>query len=139
MCPSRYTVSPLKKTTHPQQIYISFFYTQHKPCLEHSTMSLDQYNQLMSDMLNKRHVLAKLRTELEGRKERLCKCCRRFRHLTQKCRSGEEQKKKKTIGENRFEVLKSCVIQYGVREVRRQKKVEKRTRCFKYKEGGHKK
>ena len=29
-------------------------------------MSLNQYNQLMSNMLNERHVLAKLRAELEG-------------------------------------------------------------------------
>ena len=135
MHPSRCTVSPLKKMMYPQQIYISF-YTQHKPCLEHSTMSLDQYNRLMSDILNKRHVLVKLRAELEGR---LCRCCGRFGYLTWKCRSGERQKKKKTVGENRFEVLKSCVVQCGVREVRRQEEVEERARCFKCEEEGHKK
>ena len=82
-------------------------------------MSLDQYNQLMSDMLNKRHALTKLRAELEGREGRLCRCCRRFGHLIRKYKSGEGQKKKRTVEENRFEVLKSCVMQCGVREMRR--------------------
>ena len=41
--------------------------------------------------------------------------------------------------ENRLEVLKNHVMKYGVREVRRQEKVEKRARCFKCGEEGHKK
>jgi len=45
-------------------------------------MSLDQYNKLISDMLNKRHALAKLRAELEEREERLYRHCGRFGHLT---------------------------------------------------------
>jgi len=36
-------------------------------------MSLDQYNKLMSNMLKKRHALAKLRAELEEREERMCR------------------------------------------------------------------
>jgi len=60
----------------------------------------------MSDMLNERRALAKLRAELERREGRLCRHCGRFRHLAQKCRSGEEKKKKTAVG-NRFEVLKS--------------------------------
>jgi len=55
-------------------------------------MSLDQYNQLMSNMLNKRCALTKLRAELEGREGRICRQCNKFEHLTWKCRSGEEQK-----------------------------------------------
>jgi len=35
-------------------------------------MSLQQYNQLMSGMLNQRKALAKLRAELEEREERKC-------------------------------------------------------------------
>jgi len=69
-------------------------------------MSLDQYNKLISDMINKRHALAKLRAELERRERRLCRQCGRFRHLAQKCRSGEKQEKK-TVAVNRFEVLGS--------------------------------
>jgi len=57
-------------------------------------------------MLNERHALAKLRTELEGRERRICRKYGRFGHLTQKYRSGEEQKKK-TMIENRFKVLRS--------------------------------
>jgi len=60
-------------------------------------------------MLNKWCALAKLRAESEGRKGRICRQCGRFRHLTQKCRNGEEQKEK-TVGGNRFEVLKNQVM-----------------------------
>jgi len=70
-------------------------------------MSLEVYNQLMSDMLNQRWALAKLRTELEGREGRLCRHCGRFRHLAQKCRSGENQKKKERTEGNKFEVLRN--------------------------------
>jgi len=101
-------------------------------------MFLDQYNKLMSDMLNKRCALTKLRAELEGREGRLCRQCRRFRHFAQKCKSGEKQMKKTIVG-NRFEVLKSCVMQYGMREVRKQEKVEEKVRCFQCREEGHKK
>jgi len=53
-------------------------------------MSLEQYNTLMSDMLNQRQALAKLRVELEGREGRLCRRCGGFGHLTRRYRSGEE-------------------------------------------------
>ena len=69
-------------------------------------MSLEVYNQLMSNMLNQRHALAKLRAELEGREERICRKCERFGHLAWKYRSEEEQKKKIVVV-NRFEVLES--------------------------------
>jgi len=57
-----------------------FFYTT-KHYLEYNTMSLNQFNNLMSNMLNQRQALAKLRAELEGREERMCRCCGRFGHL----------------------------------------------------------
>jgi len=41
--------------------------------------------------------------------------------------------------ENRFEVLKSWVMQCGVKEVRRQEIVEEIPRCFKCGEKEHKK
>jgi len=40
---------------------------------------------------------------------------------------------------NRFKVLKSWVMQYGVKEVRRQEVVEERPQCFKCGKEGHKK
>ena len=101
-------------------------------------MSLDQYNKLMSDMLNERHALAKLKAELEGREGRICRKCGRFRHLVWKCRNGEKQKKRMVVG-NRFEVLRSQVMQCGVREVRRQEIVEGEVKYFGCGEKGHKK
>jgi len=72
-------------------------------------MSLEVYNQLMSDMLNQRCALAKLRAELEDREGRICRRCGRFGHLTWKYRSEEEQKKEKVVT-NRFEALGSQVM-----------------------------
>ena len=44
-------------------------------------MSQTQYNHLMSNLLNERHALAKLRAELEERRGKLCRCCKKFGYL----------------------------------------------------------
>jgi len=59
-------------------------------------MSLDQYNCLMSNMLNQRHALTKFRVKLEEREGRLCRGYRRFGHITQKYRSKQKKKRKTT-------------------------------------------
>jgi len=101
-------------------------------------MSLDQYNKLMSNMLNERRALTKLKAELEGRERKLCRQCGRFRHLAWNCRSGKEQRKEKVV-ENKFEVLRSWVMQCRVREVRRQEIVRDVVKCFGCGKEGHKK
>jgi len=101
-------------------------------------MSLEQYNKLMSNMLNQRRALAKLRAELEGREGKLYGRYGKFGHLVRNYRSGEEQKKRK-VAENKFEVLRSWVMQCGVREVRRQEVVRELVKCFGCGREGHKK
>ena len=90
-------------------------------------MSQTQYNSLMSNLLNKKHALAKLKAELEGRRKRICWCCKRFRYLARNCRNKNKEEKGKSILQNRFEVIASRVMQCGVKEkveIRKQETVE---------------
>jgi len=87
----------------------------------------------MSNLLNQKHTLAKLRAELEGRKGRIYRCCRKFGHLAHNCRNKNKEKKGKPIPQNRFEVIVSRIIQCGVKEkvkVRKQETVEEGVQCF---------
>ena len=79
-------------------------------------MSLDQYNSLMSSMLNQWCALTKLRAELEGKDGRKYWSSEKFRYLACNCRNKNEEKKGKPIPRNKFEVLLSRVMRYGVRE-----------------------
>jgi len=80
----------------------------------------------MGSILNQWYALAKLRAEIERRKERMCWGHRKFRYLACNCRNMKEAKGKLVL-QNRFEVIVSRVIQCGVKEkakVRRQETVE---------------
>jgi len=101
-------------------------------------MSQEQYKSLISNLLKEKYTLAKLREELKGRKGKLCFHCRGFRHLARNCRNRKETEKEAEMPRNKFEVLKSRVMQYGVEEkvVRGMKVVE--AECFKYGKQGHK-
>jgi len=101
-------------------------------------MSQEQYNTLLSNLLREKCALAKLRGELEGRKGKLCRCCKGFGHLAQNCRKLKEEEKGIAVPQNKFEVLRSRVMQYRVEErvVRGVRK--EAVRCFKCEEEGHK-
>jgi len=101
-------------------------------------MSQKQYNQLMSAMLKERHALAKLRAELKGRERKLCRYCRKFRHLACNCRNKRREKKGTAVPQNKLEVLSSRIMQCGVEErvVRSMRTVA--VKCFKCGEEGHK-
>jgi len=70
----------------------------------------------MSNLLNEKRALAKLRAELEGRKGKLCQCCKRFRHLARNCKNRREEEKETVVPQNKFEVLSSRVMQCGIEE-----------------------
>jgi len=74
----------------------------------------------MSSMLNQKCALTKLRAELEERQGKLCYECKKFGHLACNCKNKKEKGKRTSVPQNRFEVLLSRVIRYGV-EIRRQK------------------
>jgi len=100
-------------------------------------MSQQQYNNLMSVMLKEKRALAKLRAELEGRKGKLCQHCKEFGHLARNYRNKEEEKKGIIAPQNKFEVLRSRVMQYGVEE-RTIRSVRIVVECFKCGEERHK-
>jgi len=100
-------------------------------------MSQEQYNNLLSNLLKEKCALAKLRVELEGRRWKLCRYCRKFGHLARNCRNKREGEKGTVIPQNKFEILSSRVIQYGVEE-KTIRSVRVEGRCYKCKEEGHK-
>jgi len=101
-------------------------------------MSQEQYHTLLSNLLKEKCALAKLRVELEERKGKLCRSCKGFRHLARNCRNRREGEKGAELPQNKFEVLKSRVMQCSIEErvVRSIRMVA--VRCFKCREEGHK-
>ena len=100
-------------------------------------MSQEQYNSLMSALLKEKRALTKLREEIEGRKGKLCRSCKGFRHLARNCRNRKEGEKGVEMPQNKFEVLKSRVMQCGV-EGKIIRSVKVVVECFKCGKEGHK-
>ena len=92
----------------------------------------------MSSLLKEKRALAKLREELEGRKGKLCRCYKGFGHLARNCRKLKEEVEGTVVPQNKFEVLRSRVMQCRAEErvVRNVRMVV--VRCFKCREEGHK-
>jgi len=70
----------------------------------------------MSSLLKEKYALAKLREKLEERKGKLCRSCKGFGHLARNCRNRKGGEKEAEMPQNKFEVLKSRVMQYGIEE-----------------------
>jgi len=64
----------------------------------------------MSNLLNEKHALAKLRAELEKRREKLCHYYKKFGYLAHNYRNKKEGEKGTTSLQNKFKVLSSRVI-----------------------------
>ena len=101
-------------------------------------MSQEQYNSLMSSLLKEKRALAKLREELEERKGKHCRSCKGFRHLARNYRNRKEGEKGAEMPQNKFEVLRSRVMQCGVEEKAVKSMRTVVIRCFKCGEEGHK-
>jgi len=101
-------------------------------------MSQEQYNALLSNLLREKCALAKLRVELEGRGGKLCRSCRGFGHLARNYRNKRKEEKRTEMPQNKFEILRSRVMQCGMEErvVRSTRTVV--VRCLKCGEEGHK-
>jgi len=92
----------------------------------------------MSNLLRERRSLTKLREELEEKRGKLCWYCKRFGHLAHNCRSKREGEKKEATPLNKFEVLSSRVMQYGVEEKTIKEHGTVVVKCFKCGKEGHK-
>ena len=72
---------------------------------------------------------------MEGRKKRKCWNCRKFGHLAYNCRTKrEKEKRREEKPQNKYKVLTTRVMQYGVRDkikVRQQEK-KKEVKYFRY-------
>jgi len=101
-------------------------------------MSQTQYNALISNLLKEKRALAKLRAELEEKQRKLCRCCKKFGHLVRNCRNRRREEKGTVVPSNKFEVLRSRVMQCGIEEkaVRSMRTVV--VKCYKCGKEGHK-
>jgi len=101
-------------------------------------MSQEQYHTLLSNLLNEKRALAKLRAELEGRKGKLCRCCRKFGQLAQNCRNRKGEEKGTVVPQNKFEILSSRVMQCRVEEKTIRSVRMSGVKCFRCGTEGHK-
>jgi len=90
----------------------------------------------MSNLLKEKRTLTSLRARLEGKRERECWSCKGFEHLAQNYRKQKEEGKGTVVPQNKFEVLRSRIMQYGVEERMIRRIGVIKVECFKYREKG---
>jgi len=74
----------------------------------------------------------------DKKRGRLCFSCKGFGHLAQNCRNKKKEEKGTVVPQNKFEILRSRVIQCRVEE-RMIRRVEiAKVEYFKYRKKGHK-
>jgi len=78
----------------------------------------------MSNLLKKKHALAKLRAKLKGRWGKMCFEYKKFGHLACNCKNKRKGEKRTLVSQNRFKALLSRVIRCGV-EIKRQEENKK--------------
>jgi len=78
-------------------------------------MSQTQYKTLMSNLLNKKHTLTKLRAELEGRREKLYRYCKGLRRVEKekaacmvKPQEVQQEWRKSSVAELRKKAEEHC-------------------------------
>ena len=68
----------------------------------------------------------------------MCRCCKKFGHLARNCKNKRREEKGTVVPQNKFEVLKSRVMQCGVEEKTIRNVRITVVECFKCGGEGHK-
>jgi len=68
----------------------------------------------MSNLLKEKHALTSLRAKIERKKEKEYWSCKRFGYLAHNCTNKRKEGKRTLVPQNRFKVLLSRVMGYGI-------------------------
>jgi len=94
------------------------------------TMSQQQYNQLLNNLLEEKQALTSLRAQLEGKKESMC--WEWFRHLAYNYRTKKKKREgKREKPQNKYKISRVMRSREGRGSIRQQKMKEE-VKCFRY-------